>query len=211
MMARVSDEKLRELERRWRETGAVEDEAAFLLERVRAGELTQERLELAAYCGHAGARRAVAAPKDPPQALGQLLEDVEASWGQRVAVGVAVAATQAALASCLASGHPEAALPTSLVQVAEEAFSCPCDMHSEAAWTAYKRRSAEFWSATEDQDIQLRSAQSAALACARAAAGRHHAARKAVDEAAATAKAGGVRTAILTYLLTWALASDRAT
>ena len=47
----MSDNKLRELERRWKETGSVEDEAAYLLERVRAGELTQERLELAAYCG----------------------------------------------------------------------------------------------------------------------------------------------------------------
>ncbi|MBX3467746.1 MAG: hypothetical protein KF878_12750 [Planctomycetes bacterium] len=55
----MSDAKLRELERRWRETGAVEDEAAYLLERVRVGDLTRERLELAAYCGHEGARRAV--------------------------------------------------------------------------------------------------------------------------------------------------------
>lgn len=52
----MSDERLRELERRWEETGAVEDEAAYLLERVRAGELTLRRLGLAAYCGHEGAR-----------------------------------------------------------------------------------------------------------------------------------------------------------
>ena len=52
----MSDQKLRELERRWRETGSVEDEAAYLRERVRVGDLTQERLELAAYCGHEGAR-----------------------------------------------------------------------------------------------------------------------------------------------------------
>ncbi len=38
----MSDSKLRELERRWRETQAVEDEAAYLLERVRVGELEQE-------------------------------------------------------------------------------------------------------------------------------------------------------------------------
>lgn len=51
----MSDTKLRDLERRWKETGAVEDEAAYLLERVRVGELTRERLELAAYCGHEAA------------------------------------------------------------------------------------------------------------------------------------------------------------
>ena len=41
----MSDGKLRELERRWRETGSVDDEAAYMRERVRAGELTQERLD----------------------------------------------------------------------------------------------------------------------------------------------------------------------
>jgi hypothetical protein len=55
----MSDAKLRDLERRWKETGTVEDEAAYLLERVRVGDLSRERLELAAYCGHEAARRAV--------------------------------------------------------------------------------------------------------------------------------------------------------
>lgn len=59
----MSDEKLRELERRWKETGAVEDEAAYLLERVRAGELTQERLELAARMGNRGAMFAANLPR----------------------------------------------------------------------------------------------------------------------------------------------------
>ena len=54
----MSDQKLRELECRWRETGSVEDEAAYLRQRVRVGDLTQERLELAAYCGHEGASAA---------------------------------------------------------------------------------------------------------------------------------------------------------
>lgn len=52
----MSDEHLRELERRWKETGTVEDEAAWLKERVRVGDLTQERLELAAYLGHEAAQ-----------------------------------------------------------------------------------------------------------------------------------------------------------
>lgn len=56
--ARMSDQRLRELERRWRETGAVVDEAAYLLERVRVGDLDLERLELAAYCGSAAAKQA---------------------------------------------------------------------------------------------------------------------------------------------------------
>lgn len=58
----MSDERLREAERRWRETGAVEDEARYLLERVRAGDLAPERLELAARCGHRSAARALGRP-----------------------------------------------------------------------------------------------------------------------------------------------------
>ncbi len=61
----MTDSKLRELERRWKETGSTEDEAAYLLERVRVGDLDQEKLELAAYSGHEGARLALgdAAPQ----------------------------------------------------------------------------------------------------------------------------------------------------
>lgn len=37
----MTDSRLRELERRWKETGAAEDEAAFFRERWRTGELTR--------------------------------------------------------------------------------------------------------------------------------------------------------------------------
>ncbi|MBX3471257.1 MAG: hypothetical protein KF878_30690 [Planctomycetes bacterium] len=62
----MSDTRLRELERLWKETGSSDDEAAYLLERVRVGDLTQERLELAAYSGHEGALLCVnvAPPED---------------------------------------------------------------------------------------------------------------------------------------------------
>lgn len=58
----MSDQRLRDLERRWREGGSVEDEAAYLRERVRVGDLTHERLELAAYCGRAAAELCVDLP-----------------------------------------------------------------------------------------------------------------------------------------------------
>jgi hypothetical protein len=54
----VSDERLRVLERRWKETGSVEDEAAWLRERVRVGDLSENRLEVAAYLGHLAALEA---------------------------------------------------------------------------------------------------------------------------------------------------------
>lgn len=41
----MPDERLRKLERRWKETGSAQDEAAYLLERVRAGEISPLGLE----------------------------------------------------------------------------------------------------------------------------------------------------------------------
>lgn len=55
----MSDERLRELERRARETGAPDDQAAWLVERVRMGRLERRRLEVAAHAGHEGARLAL--------------------------------------------------------------------------------------------------------------------------------------------------------
>lgn len=51
----MSDEGIRELERRWRETQSPEDEAAWLRQRLRTGDLTEDRLRLAAYCQHPAA------------------------------------------------------------------------------------------------------------------------------------------------------------
>lgn len=51
----MSDQRLRELERRWRDTGTAEDEAAYLLERMRTGRLDVRRVGAAAALGHVGA------------------------------------------------------------------------------------------------------------------------------------------------------------
>lgn len=58
MSALRGDARLRSLERA-AAAGDVEAQARQLAERVRAGTLTRERLELAAYCGDAGARMAL--------------------------------------------------------------------------------------------------------------------------------------------------------
>ncbi len=62
----MSDARLRELERRWRESGKVEDHAAYLVEGVRAGTLREAMLELAAYCGNRAAELALG--RTPPRA-----------------------------------------------------------------------------------------------------------------------------------------------
>ncbi len=51
----MSDERLRELERRFRVSGSVENEAAWLRARMQAGELEQSKLELAAHLGYQAA------------------------------------------------------------------------------------------------------------------------------------------------------------
>ena len=48
----MSDQRLRDLEQRWRSTGLLADEVVFLLERVRVGALDPTKLRLAALIGH---------------------------------------------------------------------------------------------------------------------------------------------------------------
>lgn len=55
----MTDDALRDAERRWAATRSAEDEARLLLARLRAGVLPAERLELAAWLGHAAARAAL--------------------------------------------------------------------------------------------------------------------------------------------------------
>lgn len=70
----MSDAKLRELERRWKKTGAGEDEAAYLLERVRVGELSQERLEAASLAGDTASASVTSgtAPGELPDLISRL-------------------------------------------------------------------------------------------------------------------------------------------
>lgn len=55
----MSDERLRQLQRQWLETGLLEDHATYLRELVRVGGLEPARLELAAYCSHRAASEAL--------------------------------------------------------------------------------------------------------------------------------------------------------
>lgn len=50
------DHRVRELERRWKQSGAVEDKVSWLLQRLRTGELDRRRVESAAMLGMPEAR-----------------------------------------------------------------------------------------------------------------------------------------------------------
>lgn len=67
----MADDGLRALERRYRDTGAVDDHARWIAARVRVGELSEHRARLAADLGHAAARLAMGEP--PAVALGAVV------------------------------------------------------------------------------------------------------------------------------------------
>lgn len=93
------DERLRDLERRWRASGAIDDEAAWLGERLRTGDLAPERARLAAWLGHpaAEALTGVRFGDEPLQSAGEVRRAEAALWE-----GVAVAGPDAARRALLA-------------------------------------------------------------------------------------------------------------
>ncbi|MCO5170926.1 MAG: hypothetical protein M9894_31745 [Planctomycetes bacterium] len=92
----MSDARLREAERRWRESGALADEAAWLRERARAGALTDEALRLAAYVGHAAAAAALASPPLAPAYVQAWIYGLQ-PWGVEACQRAAIAAARRAL------------------------------------------------------------------------------------------------------------------
>lgn len=121
----MSDQKLRELERRWKESESVEDEAVYLRERVRVGGLTQDRLELAASCGHPAARRAMCLPEHG--ALAPAIESLARGLGTQ---GLIAAATDA-VADIRDAVESGGAVERLLV-AARDWLECPCDEHGAA-------------------------------------------------------------------------------
>ncbi|MBL4846923.1 MAG: hypothetical protein JKY65_15495 [Planctomycetes bacterium] len=89
----MSDEKLRELERDWRETGSLEGEVTLLRERLRVGDLETTQLERAAILNHYAALRLQQRAEDWPGSQAASLERFNEvlSWGAE-AMGRAVVA-----------------------------------------------------------------------------------------------------------------------
>jgi hypothetical protein len=111
----MTDVRLRDAERRAL-SGSVEDQARALTERLRAGTLTRERLELAAYVGHEAAATAagwtghhvldrgphsMVKASDFFASQGGLTQEWGRSWRQVFAAGLEEARAQAALSSWL--------------------------------------------------------------------------------------------------------------
>jgi len=130
----VTDSKLRELERRWKETGSVEDEARYLLERVRVGDLEREKLELAAYCGHEGAQSAVVHSPSPARSVDDWVSGLR-RWGHHAFAQVAHVAAEAVLPvwedgeRSFDDDGTEDNRPRAALAAVSEWLNCPCDDH----------------------------------------------------------------------------------
>ena len=129
----MSDARLRDLERRWRASGALEDEVAFLREALRSGALEREALHLAAYCRSEAAARVLDVPMGSPEL------DVWAAgllpWGKVALVEAALALAELTL-PLWAFCFPRDARMQDAIAATQAWLRCPCAVHVEQAYLA---------------------------------------------------------------------------
>lgn len=131
----MTDQRLRELERRAREGGSPEDAARWLLMRERAGELPRERLELLVWLGHAPAVAALAGqPLHVPRELESWVRGLE-RWGPEAAVRAALAAARLLL-PLWSARHPQDPRLAEALAAAERWTIDPGPAAAEAARAA---------------------------------------------------------------------------
>lgn len=119
----MTDERLRDLERRVEGVASVEDEARLLLERVRVGELARDRLGLAAYCGHEAGRLATGTPPEAPLPG---CRDLRIWLGERKADHLAVWAVYVATREALRGQGPDADPPLRALRHVLDWLREPC-------------------------------------------------------------------------------------
>jgi hypothetical protein len=128
------DTNVRELELRWRKTGSTDDETAYLLGRLRCGELERSQLELAAHCGSQAASRAVGAAPAVLSFRDWADQLSDQPRGLHVRVGVAaVRAAFTTFVDATSFQSSELALVQSVVAACEAWVDCPCERHALAA------------------------------------------------------------------------------
>lgn len=152
----MSDRRLRGLERRWRGAGGSAEQAEWLRARLRAGELDGDRLELAAWCGHAAARLALDWPPSvaPPSCGDELARGLSA-WGGDLLLRVAVLALGRAC-----EAEPDLSLG-SAVRAVEAHRGCPCALHREGLTSGR-----ELAQRVVEAEVLAQRFERAALACA---------------------------------------------
>jgi hypothetical protein len=112
----MADGSLRELERRCRASGSPDDEARWLVARLRQGEVDVDRLELAACCDHLPAALALRAVGVEPSPT-SWVTDVR-RWGDEACVRAGLLAASRALPVWL-DAFPDDARPASILGLVE--------------------------------------------------------------------------------------------
>lgn len=136
MSSARSDEGLRRLERRWRESESLEDEIALLNEKLRLGDIRPERVELAAYLGHPAAELCLAWDGDSAWGDGQRLRGVS-RFDKESRVRIAIAgATSSLTRDQKIVWRVEDPEGWRALYAAEDWVDCPCAAHREAAGLA---------------------------------------------------------------------------
>lgn len=138
------DARLRQLQRE-ASTGDLQARAKLLLGRVRAGELSEERLRLAAYLGDPASREALG--EGAPEALQNWrsrelnkrtwAQDISRDYGEEGARRMLVAVMR----ESLSLPFPTPAEYLSLLESEEDLVACPCEQHRERAMD----EELEFW------------------------------------------------------------------
>lgn len=192
----MADERERELERRFRQSGSVDDEAAWLKERLRAGRLPEEPLRLAALVGHRAA--CLALDQEPALELEALAQGL-VEHGRAVVLRAQLALARAALPEW-ESRFPRDDRPRIALEAAANQARCPCARHAEAL-AEQPLRANDAWAAAR-QVHALRPAQAALLVAAAATTARG---------GEAVLDTGGIRAALLAAGDLWSAQQVRAT
>lgn len=142
----MSDARLRELERRFQASGQLADEVAWLIERLRAGVLREERLRQAAHVGHAAARAVLGEGSAPPLPASERWHDMHPwarafrAWDRPAALRVALAAVETAWRRWEPRFTPaNGDAIRAWLRAGRECAECPCPAHERAARQAADR------------------------------------------------------------------------
>jgi hypothetical protein len=150
----VADEAVRELERLFRVSGSVEDEAKWLSARVRAGELAREALATLGFLGHAAALAASGEPAPQPWEQEDVLARLRPlgkEWVVRATIALARSVSPYWRAVLPGDGSAAAVL-----DAASAWALCPCDSHRDAAKRAAEDRAVltALGGARRNQDLE---------------------------------------------------------
>lgn len=127
------DEQLRSLARRAGVEPSVEVEAALLRERVRVGELSESKVRLAAWLGHAAARACLGEDSRVPEEDSAWLEALE-RLEPRMSLRACLEAVRVVVEAYDRARHevPDRSAVEGLTASRSDLLACPCDWHRTA-------------------------------------------------------------------------------